>query len=280
MNMTAPEPLETTRHSMYTRAERWWWGALACVVAGVAASTLLVRPLLPSGGMIESVVLVVSVVAPALAALARRRSAECAARAGLCRRAFLYRDALGEDLSVDERRIVALWPANTPLNRITTQAPYFASTEGAGATRLADAIGESAFYTAELARVMAVGGYVLSAVSALALLVGISAMTTLSLDAEALGHFKTVIGLVAIVMLTLITAEVLTTAMAYGTLAKESKEVFRSATQVRKLAPQNIVTAVRLSESYSVALAANIPIPNFVYRWHHERIDRAYSAGA
>jgi hypothetical protein len=261
---------------MYTRAERWWWSALGCVVLGVVASALLTRSFIPSGGATEVLLLIVSVTTPALAALARRRSGDCAARADLCRRAFLYREALGEEPSVEERRIVALWPANTPLNRVTTEHAYFSSTEGIGAARLADAVGESAFYTAELARVMALGGYVLFGVSFFILLAAVIALASLSLDGATLGQFKTAVGLVAIVMLTLVTAEILMTTLAYTTLARACREVSKSASLFRELTHKSVVTAVRLAESYSIALAGNFPIPNLIYRWNHGRIDRAY----
>lgn len=273
------EPLQAIRHSMYIRAERWWGIALTCVVLGVAASTLLTKPLLPSGSVLESFVLVISVAAPAFAALARYRSGRYAARGDLCRRAFLYRDTLGEELNIEEQRIVALWPANVPLNQVTTEQPYFSTTTGRGAGRLAEAVGESAFYTAELAKVMATGGFLLFGASALLLFAAISAMTTLSLDAATLGQLKTAIGLVAIVMLTLITSEVLMTALAYSALSSESREIARSASQFSAMKEQSPVTAVRLSEAYSIALAANLPIPNLIYRWNHDRIDRAYRNG-
>lgn len=273
------EPLEAIRHSMFIRAERWWWVALTCVVLGVAASTLLTKPVLPSGSVLESFVLVISVAAPAFAALARYRSGTFAARGDLCRRAFLYRDTLGEELNIEEQRIVALWPANVPLNRVTTEQPYFSTSKDIGPGRLAEAVGESAFYTSELAKVMAASGLLLFGASALLLFAAISAMATLSLDAATLGQLKTAIGIVAIVMLTLITAEVLTTALAYGALSTESHEIARSASQFGALKEQSAVTAVRLSEAYSIALAANLPIPNLIYRWHHDRIDRAYRKG-
>lgn len=274
-----PEPLETIRHSMYRRAERWWWLAFICVGLGVAASTILTRPFFPSGSALESVVLVISVVAPALAALSKFRSGIYAARGDLCRRAFLYRNALGEELSIDEQRIVALWPANATLNRVTTERPYFSSKEEMGAGRLAEAVGESAFYTAELANVMAIGGILLLGTSAFSLIASFSVLAAPGLDAATLGQFKTTVGLVAIVTLTLITAEVFTTALAYNTLSRECREIARSASQFQALPGKNLVTAVRLSESYSIALAANLPIPNFVYKWYHDRIDRAYRNG-
>lgn len=275
----APQPIEKIRHSMYVHAERWWWGALASVVTGVAASTLLTRPFLASGGMLESLVLIVSALAPVVAAVARYRSGIFAARGDLCRRAFLYQNALGEELSIEEQRIVALWPDNTPLNRITTQRPYFSTQEGKGPGRLVQAVGESAFYTAQLARAMAVAGYILSGASVIMLLVGLSAITTLDLDPGEMGRLQTTIGLTAIVVLTLITAEILVTAIAYGSLSREAQEIARSSSQFNALAEKSEVTAVRLAESYSIALAVNLPIPDLVYRWHHDRIDRAYRNG-
>jgi hypothetical protein len=274
--MNQPEPLEKIRHSMYSCAERWWWVGLACVVLGAGASTLLIKPILPPGGLPESAVLLISVLAPVLAAISRRQSSDYAGKADLCRRAFLYKDALGEELSIEEQRIVALWPANTPLNPITTAQPYFSSTRGKGAGRLAEAIGESAFYTGELARPMAVAGYFIVSTAAILLLAALSVATTLAFDTTSITKFQTAIGLIAIAVLTVITVEVLMTTLAYARLSRECKEISKSASQFLELPKQNLATALRLAESYSIVLAANLPIPNFIYRRYHDRIDRAY----
>lgn len=276
MSGDSTETIETIRHSMYMSAERWWWIALSCVVVGAFAALCLVRPILSDGGVAATLTFITSVIAPVLAAFARQRSSEFAGRADLCRRAFLYRDTLGENLSLEERRIVALWPANSPLNRATMEGPYFSSNQDIGPGRLADAIGESAFYTAELAKKVALAGFALVGVVVLIFLSAASALTTLSLDAAAMSDFNAVLGIVAIAMLTLVICEVLMVAMAYSTLSRESEAVFRSASQLLDLADKSVVLAVRLAESYSIALAANLPIPNVAYKWHRERIDRAY----
>lgn len=275
MNDSSADTIQTIRHSMYIRAERWWWIALGCVVVGGIAALLLVRPIFPQDSPASTAIFLVSVVAPVLAAIARWLSGHFSGRADLCRRAFLYRDALGADLSIDERRIVALWPANTPLNDVTKQAPYFSSGQQRGPTRLADAVSESAFYTAELARKVSYFGLALVGVVFLFLISAVSALATLSLG-SAQGEFDAVIGIVAVAALTLFTCEILVVAIGYGSLAKESESVFRSACQFQELSEHNLVTALRLAESYSIALAANLPIPNFLYRWHRNRIDHAY----
>lgn len=276
MNDVLQTTYENVRHSMYVRAEGWWWAALLCVVIGSVAALCLVRPFLPQGSVAYALISVLSVLSPVLAGVARWFSSQYAGRADLCRRAFLYNETLGEDLSIDERRIVALWPANAPLNKATTQAPYYSGNRQAGPGRLADAVGESAFYTAELARQISAAGFLVVAVVLLALASAVSALPALSLTASAQDAFNGFIGIVAIAVLTLFVCETLVITIAYAALARESDSIFKSACQFSDLTDQNVVTAIRLAESYSIALASNLPIPNMLYKRNRDRIDRAY----
>ena len=276
MNTKSTDTIETIRHSLYSRAERSWWVALVWVVTGLATTLFLVHPSASTTKVFESICLGVSALASVMAALCRRWASTCAARADLCRRAFLYGNTLGKDLSLEEQRIIALWPADTALNSVTTARPYFSSSECQGPDRLADAVGESAFFTAELARLMANGGFILASACALAFATTVISTTTMVLEATALNNLHVLLGMAGIAIFILLIAEVFFTSLAYKTLHSEAMSVFRSAEQFRQLAEQNEITAVRLAESYSIALAANLPIPNGLYKWQHDRIDRAY----
>ncbi len=272
--------LEEIRHSMYTRAERWWWCALASVVIGVFSGLASIYSWLRSGSVISYVVVAIAALAPFLAAAARRFSGTLAARADLCRRAFLYRSSLGIELEPDQLRLVALWPSNIPLNKITASSPYFSSTTPVGPDRLAEAVGESAFYTAELARIMGNVGIGLVLLVAVLIFAALSALSSIPFDATTLSKISVIIAIVATGTLALLFGEILVTALGYKSLEEDSLEVFRSATHFAGLADKTAVTAIRIAETYSIALAANLPIPNFLYRWNRDRIDRAYKAVA
>jgi hypothetical protein len=263
---------------MYTRAERWWWSAFALVVVGVFGGLASIQAWVGQNVTLRYAIAIAAALAPVLAALSRYRAGICSGRGDLCRRAVLYRDALGVELELDELRSVALWPRDIPLSTATTSTPYFASAETQGPARLADEVGESAFQTAELARIMAGLGLGLVLIVGVAILAALAGLPSLSTNSATMGELSSAIATAATVTLALLFGEILVTALAYRSLEIECSSVFRSATQFKSLPEKSSVTAMRIGEAYSIALAANLPIPDLLYRWNRTRIQAAYGA--
>ena len=276
MPTTTVEKIEVIRNTAFAKSERRWWLAFALVISATLASSLVLSGVLPQGSGLESVVVVVSVLMPILAVLARNRSSHWASRGDVCRRAFLYRNSLGIDLSIDEKRSIALWPAKTPLSAVTVAAPYFESSKEHGAGRLADNVAESAFITSELARLMAAFLLLASLGVILLCLAALASLSTLKMTPTNINNVSLLVGIGATIALTFVVGEVAITWLAYRSLADGAKDSFKEASRFSENKETEVTAAMLIAERYSIALASNLPLPYLLYRWHHERIEKAY----
>jgi hypothetical protein len=269
------ETLSEIRHSMYCRSERWWWASLALVTVGILAAIAVISELIPEHSLAATLSTVVEIATPALAAAARWISGEYAGEGDTCRRLVLYHDAMGKPIDVAVARQVALW-SRRPVSAATTN-PYFASNRSLGPKRLLEDVGESAFFTGELARRTAIFGFISVGVFVttplLAWIVFSDVRSVVSKQASL------VFGALAILTVGVLIAEVFVHALHYLRLAKESTEVSRRACDLALKPAPTEGDAYQLAEDYSIALARNLPIVNWLYEREKSRIESAYGHG-
>jgi len=268
--------LDSTRHTLYVKAERWWWAAFALVAIGVSASLFLIPPSASSRGAWMALLMMANTCAPVLAAMARYRSAQLAGRGDMCRRAALYKDSLGESVPIADRQILALWPSGIPLEKVTTSEPYFAASEPQGCVRLARNIAESAFYSRQLSSVVGTAGLLICGALVVATLAAASSATYFPLDPRAFETMQSGISAIATVLLVLLLGEIFLMSLAYRGLASGCEQVFRAASQLAASSECTLPKVLRISEEYSIALAANLPLPNFLYKLLRTKIEDAF----
>jgi hypothetical protein len=260
---------------MYCRSERWWWASLALVALGIVAAIGVISEVFPAHSLAATASTMISIATPALAAVARWISGDYAGKGDTCRRLVLYHDAMGKPIDLAVARDVALWPRR-PVSAVTT-TPYFASDRAQGPHRLIEDVGESAFFTAELARLTAKIGFtivgVFVATPLLAWIVFSDVRTAVSTQVSL------VLGALAILTVGVLIAEVFVHALHYLRLARESSEVSRRAADLARGDSPSSADAYQLAEDYSVALARNLPILNWLYEREKDRIEAAYSQG-
>jgi hypothetical protein len=268
--------LDGTRHTLFRKAERWWWVALALVSAGVIASLLVISPSDQTRTVRMALWALVSTSAPVLAAFAKFWSSQLASRGDRCRRAALYKDSLGESLPSADRQLLALWPRHIPLEKATTSEPYYAASEPQGCVRLALNIAESAFHSRYLARIVAVSGFILSAGVLIATLLAASTTSYLPFDPRAFDSMQSGVSAIATVILVLLLGEIALTSLSYWNLSSDCDEVFKAGSQLAAASDCTLPRVLRISEEYSIALAVNLPLPNFLYKLLRSRIEMAY----
>jgi len=194
----------------------------------------------------------------------------------MCRRAALYKDSLGESLPTADRQLLALWPSEIPLEEATTSAPYFEASEPQGCVRLARNLAESAFYTRQLSGVVSTAGLLISGALVIATLAAASSATYFPLDPRAFESMQSGISAIATVLMVLLLGEIFLTSLAYRGLSSGCEQVFRAASQLAASSECTLPKVLRISEEYSITLAANLPLPNFLYTLLRTKIENAF----
>ncbi len=148
---------------------------------------------------------------------------------------------------------------------------YYASTQAQGPDRLRDLIQESAFWSHQLYRTAAMTMGALAAVLLILVLVAFAIV----MGAQSADYALTVARIGVVFLSFLVFSDVLTDAWAWSVAATKSKEVSRRLDGETLNDPPN---ALAVFGDYSIATATAPPIPSFVYRRHHDRIERAWYA--
>lgn len=271
--------LEATRHTLYKKAEIWWWASLGLVAVGVAAA-LVVSWNPPERNLWLAWLAMLSVCCPVLAAVVRHRSGHLAGRADVCRRAALYHDSIGESLPCDQRRLIALWPSHIQLHKETAGEAYFSSDAPTGHVRLAENLAESAFWTSDLARVVSIAGFVISGGLTFAMIAVATSAAYLPFDPRAFATAQSGISAIATVITVFLIGELALTSFAYLTLASNAQSVFHAASQLAADSNATIHQVLRVGEEYSIALAANLPLPDLVYAIRRSKLTAAYRSAS
>ena len=265
--------LGAIRHSMYCWSERWWWASLALVATGIAAATTVITGAVPEHSIAATLATIASIGTPALASVARWISGEYAGKGDTCRRLVLYHDAMGKPIDAAVGRHVALWSRRS-VSSVTTN-PYFASDRQLGPRRLVEDVCESAFFTEELARITAKFGFIV-----VGIFVGVPVLAWVAFSDVRIAVSKQaslVLGALAILTVGVLVAEVFVHALHYMRLSKDSTDVSRRASDLARDAEPTAADAFQLAEDYSIALARNLPILNWLYEREKPRIEAAYN---
>jgi hypothetical protein len=148
---------------------------------------------------------------------------------------------------------------------------YYASEAPPGSARLRANLQESAFWSRELYGASATIAYL---IAGLLLLLIVGALFVVA-GAESSAASLIVARLGVVFLSFLVFSDLLTQGLAWSDAARKSDAVFR---RLENEALADEATALAMFGDYSVATATTPPIPSWLYKAHHERIESAWRA--
>jgi hypothetical protein len=148
---------------------------------------------------------------------------------------------------------------------------YYASDVAPGSTRLQEAMQESAYWS----RSLYAGAAQAAGVAAGALLVLVIIALFIVIGTHSANASLAVARLGVLFLSFLVFSDIATQALAWHDAASKSHDVFQRLEAERL---EDEATALAVFGDYSVATATTPPIPTFLYKLKHDRIERAWHA--
>lgn len=268
----------------WTQSKLWWTAiVLIQLTSGsIAAWFAWTRP---EHGVAAVTLPILGVLIPGITLFARAQAGSAYASGEAWRRAFLLKDSLHYEPDAGEYATLLLdADATGPNLQRAPTGGYYASTLPPGYPRLLENIAESAYYTTNLASVMArfCMVIVVLAVGVLCLVV-VMALNSPLIDptpapdaASWVARYGPQLGSLASVVLAFFaTGQIVEIGLVYSSLASTSRSVMQRALQGGVMSPGAVLSVLGLHEA---ALAgAGLPVPDILARVQSEALNQGWA---
>jgi hypothetical protein len=263
--------LSDIRNHLYQSAESWWNRSLC--VSGITLF-LTVTACWDTAPVLIMVAGAVSIVAPILIIWMREIASENQLRGDKCRRLILFADGMGADIPADEVAQIRGWGLGYELQDAQFVHPYYSSAKSPGPQRLADIIGESAFFTYHLTSKLS--AWLWTVFLSTLILSGFILYLSDLMQGSSPGSFVPVAKSVAVIIAFLIAGDFLLIAKKFTDLKNNSYETLTRCVSLRAAHEVNSDEVRTVAEDYSISLLQAPPIPGKLYLHYRDELNEIY----
>lgn len=266
--------IEDIKFSLYKKSELLWWLSLAGWLIAAFAS---IASILATQKLALSLLGITSLFIPFCIVWLREIAATYSLKADKCRRMILYSDGLGNPPSEIELLTAKGYSIGNKIESAYYEPPYYDSKIQAGPARLLDIIGESAFFTKELAlKIESYLRVILATSFLLIVALGLSSKFWIGLievTQESLADF---IEAFTLFIATLVAGDIYLLKTKFSNMAKDSERVFSSAFKLKKSITISNHDVLTIASDYDACLQNSPPIPFCIYKRYVGDLNRIY----
>ncbi|MDQ7814224.1 MAG: hypothetical protein RDU25_00235 [Patescibacteria group bacterium] len=259
------------KDALYANAGRLWTVSVVANATALVAALVAITCAERSGVGLGAAM--VAFLAPGVSAVLREAAAIPTGRADKIRHLILLSDSLGRTIPAAEQAQVRRWVAGDALAPAPYVSPYYTSKFPQGASRLADNLAESAYFTEHLAeklvRFLAWGG--IAIVGAL-----VAAVYLASTVSVAPGVLPPIARGIAIVAAFLVSGDYALLLWRFARLQQAARQAYDGATRIRGLEGLELADVLPLLIEYDSAHVQSPPLPRWLHASNMQELNDDY----